>query len=140
MLVNNTRSRRKHRVNADINVTPFVDVMLVLLVVFMVAAPALVSGIQVNLPESNSKNVSDTRDPIVVSINAAGELYLMDSKIDEKKLAIELNTITRGDHKSKILVRGDKNLAYSKVVQVIMAINNAGFNKVVLVTVVQDVK
>lgn len=129
---NNQRSRRN--LVSEINVTPLVDVMLVLLIIFMITSPMLVSGINVDLPETTSSPLSGQDEPLVISINNKGELYLLESKIERQNLATKLTNITKEKKDIRIFVRGDKNVPYGEVVSVVSEIYAAGFSKVALVS------
>jgi biopolymer transport protein TolR len=119
---------------AEINVTPFVDVMLVLLVVFMVTAPLLTVGVTVDLPKAAAPNIKGSDEPIAVSIDPQGQIYLMETKVELEELAARLQAIAKNDLERRIFVRGDKGIAYGRVMEVMGALNEAGFNKVALVT------
>lgn len=135
MQINNNSDRRsRNRVVSEINVTPMVDVMLVLLIIFMVTSPMLVSGINVDLPETTSSPLSGQDEPLVISINKKGELYLLDTKIERQNLASKLASVTKEKNDSRIFVRGDKNVPYGDVVEVVAEIHAAGFSKVALVS------
>ena len=131
---------RRRRMMADINVVPYIDVMLVLLVIFMVTAPMLMQGVEVDLPDANAAPVKDQdAEPLIVSINAAGQLFL-NLGADEKQ-ALELATIRqrvsadlRRSPEKPVLVWGDKNVAYGNVVVVMTALQEAGAPSVGLVT------
>jgi biopolymer transport protein TolR len=139
-LSNKTRSggRRtggKYRAMAEINVTPFVDVMLVLLIVFMVAAPLLTSGVAVDLPQSSAKAIPDEDNkPIEISLKKDGTLYIGDTEFKEEKLTFQLQAMTEGQVDRRIYIRADKGLEYGRVMQMIGAINAAGFSKVALIS------
>lgn len=129
--------RRKHgrkTLMSEINVTPFVDVMLVLLIIFMVTAPLLASGIKVNLPEAPAKPLVGQDEPLIVSVNEKREVFIQDTKIDLSKLGGKLSAITDNNVQARIFIRGDKNVDYGFVIDVISVINSAGFTKVGLVT------
>lgn len=119
---------------SEINVTPFVDVMLVLLIIFMVTAPLLTSSIKVNLPDGSSKVVSENKEPVTVSINKKGDIFLQKKKVSEKILLEKLFELKKQNEDLKIYVRGDKNLNYGVVIGIMGKITNAGFKKVALVT------
>ena len=112
---------RNKKTISEINVTPFVDVMLVLLIIFMVTAPLLTSGIKINLPESSSVLKNEKKDPVTVSINSIGEIFIQKKK--NKNL--------------KIYIKGDKKLDYGRVMDLMNLINQSGFKKVALVTKLQ---
>ncbi len=139
-LSNKTRSRGRrtggsYRPMAEINVTPFVDVMLVLLIVFMVAAPLLTAGVAVDLPSSKAKQISDEDNkPIEVTINKLGNIFMGETEVSEARLISLLAAMTDGNTERRIYIRGDKTLAYGKIMRIIGSVNAAGFNKVALIT------
>ena len=119
---------------SEINVTPFVDVMLVLLIIFMVTAPLLTAGIKINLPESASVLKNEKNDPVTVSMNSKGEIYIQKKKISPDDLIKKL-IVLKGQNKDlKIYIKGDKNLNYGKIMDLMSFINKSGFKKVALVT------
>jgi biopolymer transport protein TolR len=135
MQIQNTLNRRaSNRIVSEINVTPLVDVMLVLLIIFMITSPMLVSGINVDLPETISSPLAGQDEPLVISINKKGELYLLDTKIERQALATKLTSVTKEKNDSRIFVRGDKNVPYGDVVAIVAEIHAAGFSKVALVS------
>lgn len=126
---------RQFRPMAEINVTPFVDVMLVLLVVFMVTAPLLNAGVPVDLPTSEAKSLSEeSNEPIEISVTKNNEIFIGEAKIDRQKLIPLLSAMTEGNPDRRIYIRGDQALNYGNVLEVIGAINGAGFNKVALIS------
>ena len=129
-----TKLKRRYQPMAEINVTPFVDVMLVLLVVFMVTAPLLTVGVKVDLPRVESKIIKGNDEPLTVSINGAGEIYLQEGLILLQELVPKLRAITSENPEARIFVRGDKEINYGLVMEIMGAINSAGFEKVALVT------
>jgi biopolymer transport protein TolR len=126
--------RRRRRPMAEINVTPFVDVMLVLLIVFMVTAPLLTVGVTVDLPETASSPLPGQDEPLTVSVSRDGAVFLQDSAIELEELGPRLLAITERRPDTRIFVRGDKVIDYGRVMAVVGAIHSAGFNKVALVT------
>ncbi|MCP5368027.1 MAG: protein TolR [Hyphomicrobiales bacterium] len=140
----NTRSRRFDRVRsarrpmADINVTPMVDVMLVLLVIFMVTAPLLTVGVQVDLPKTGAKAVQGDDEPLAVSVKADGSVWLQDTALELDALAPRLVAITGSNPDIRIFVRGDQAINYGRVMEVMGAITKAGFRKVALITQAPD--
>ena len=126
-------SRRTPRLNSEINVTPFVDVMLVLLVIFMVTAPLLTASVDVDLPKTQAAQATGQDEPLVVSVNAQGKTYLQDTELDQDALVARLKAITANKPDQRIFVRGDKSLAYGRVMEVMGALSAAGFAKVALV-------
>lgn len=129
-------SRRRAALMSEINVTPFVDVMLVLLIIFMVTAPLMATGIKVNLPESNVSQLEDEQkqEPLQVLVGKTGELYIQKSKITLAQLGAKLGEITKQNKDTQIYVKGDKDASYGSVIMAISAINEAGYGKVGLVT------
>jgi biopolymer transport protein TolR len=129
------RSRRKRGgVVSDINVTPLVDVMLVLLVIFMITSPMLVAGIQIDLPETSASPISGQDDPITVTIEPNGKISLGETYIPRSQLTAKLKAITKEKLGSRVFVRGDAKVSYGKIMEVIGEINAAGFTKVALIT------
>jgi biopolymer transport protein TolR len=129
------RSRRRHHTRhvSDINVTPFVDVMLVLLVVFMVTAPLLTVAVPVDLPKTQARSLNQDKDPLVISIDAAGKVYLQEKTMPLDDLVAKLKAITGANADARIFVRGDKGVTYGRIMEVMGAVSAAGFNKVALV-------
>ena len=119
---------------AEINVTPFVDVMLVLLVVFMVTAPLLTVGVSVELPESAAAPIPGQDEPLAVSIDAGGRVFIQDSEVSLETLIPRLQAITQNNPDARIFVRGDKSIDYGRVMEVMGTLNGAGFNRVALIT------
>ena len=131
------RTRRSRRAPmAEINVTPFVDVMLVLLIIFMVTAPLLVSGVPIELPESRANPVDQTPDQVTISIDSEGAIFIDDARIPAGGLPDALATIDRGSSANGpiIVLRGDRSLDYGRVMAVMGELNRAGFNSISLVT------
>jgi biopolymer transport protein TolR len=124
-----------YRPMAEINVTPFVDVMLVLLVVFMITAPLLTAGIPVDLPDSNAKPIMEQDNkPLEITITVEGEIYLGETEVKFSNLVNLLSAMTNNNPDRKIFVRGDQGLSYGKVIEVLGALNGAGFRKVALIS------
>ena len=119
---------------AEINVTPFVDVMLVLLVVFMVTAPLLTVGVSVELPESAAAPIPGQDEPLAVSIDSGGRVFIQDSEVSLETLIPRLQAITQNNPDARIFVRGDKAIDYGRVMEVMGTLNGAGFNRVALIT------
>jgi biopolymer transport protein TolR len=132
--------RRRRAVMSDINVTPFVDVMLVLLIVFMVSAPLLTVGVPLDLPQSQAKSLDQDREPLTVSVNVQGQVFLQDSEIKIDDLVAKLKAVTdaRGGADERIYVRGDKKVDYGKMMQVMGRLSAAGYHRVALVTEVEQ--
>ena len=134
----NNRMHKKNRVISHINVTPFVDVMLVLLIVFMITAPLLTVGVSVDLPKTKASQLNSKGDPIIISIKKDGELYIQEREIDTLQLLPRLKAISSGNKNLRIYVRGDKNVPYGLVLGTIAKIKSSGFNKVALVAKLQE--
>jgi biopolymer transport protein TolR len=131
------KNRSKSRLTpmSEMNVTPMIDVMLVLLVIFMVTAPLLTVGVRVNLPTANAPNISSKETPIVVHVSSEGRIFLGEIEVDSQTLPAKLIAITKGNmENTKIFVRGDRSLSYGKIMEVMGCISSSGFKKVVLVT------
>jgi biopolymer transport protein TolR len=132
-------SKRRHRrraVMSEINVTPMVDVMLVLLIIFMVSAPLLTVGVPIDLPRTQAKSLDQDREPLTVSVNGKGEVYLQNAEIKVDDLVTKLQAITqaRGGLDERIYVRGDRTVDYGTVMRVMGRLSAAGFHRVALVT------
>ncbi|MFZ0526296.1 MAG: ExbD/TolR family protein [Xanthobacteraceae bacterium] len=128
--------RRRRPVMSEINVTPFVDVMLVLLIVFMVSAPLLTVGVPINLPQSQAKALPQDNEPLTLSIDATGQIFLQDSKVSSDELFQKLKAITdaRGGPNATIYFKGDQKLTYGAIMHLLGRLNGAGYSKVELVT------
>ncbi len=139
--VQNSRGRKRDRRRrsapmSEINVTPMVDVMLVLLIIFMVTAPLMATGIKVNLPDSNVSQLENKKEdePIQVLVDKEGSLYIQNSKIEVVNLATKLREVTKENVNAHIYVRADKDASYGNVIRAISLVNEAGFTRVGLVT------
>ena len=119
---------------SEINVTPFVDVMLVLLIVFMVTAPLLTVGIKVDLPKVKATALTDIQDPIEITVKLDGEVYIGESKVKVENLIPRLNAITEQNTEARIYIRGDRVVAYGRNMEIMSIINSAGYIKVALIT------
>jgi biopolymer transport protein TolR len=128
------RDGRGHRLMAEINVTPFVDVMLVLLIVFMVTAPLLTVGVSVELPETAAAPIAGQDEPLAVSIDSSGRVYIQDSEVSMETLIPRLEAITQNNPDARIFVRGDRAIDYGRVMEVMGTLNGAGFRRVALIT------
>jgi biopolymer transport protein TolR len=134
------RRHRRRPVMAEINVTPMVDVMLVLLIIFMVSAPLLTVGVSVDLPQTQAKSLDQDKEPLAVSVNDKGEVYLQNTQIAVDELVAKLKAITetRGGLDERIFVRGDRKVDYGTVMRVMGRLSAAGFKRVALVTEVEQ--
>tara|TARA_B100001175_G_C19435470_1_gene603358 strand:- start:68 stop:448 length:381 start_codon:yes stop_codon:yes gene_type:complete len=119
---------------SEINVTPFVDVMLVLLIVFMVTAPLLTVGIPVDLPKVKASALTDQKDPLEITVKLGGDIYLGESEVKVENLIPRLNAITELNKDTRIYVRGDRVVAYGRIIEIMSLVNSAGYTKVALVT------
>ena len=128
------RSRGRIRPMAEINVTPFVDVMLVLLIVFMVTAPLLTVGVPVDLPKTKAQALSQDREPLAVTVKKDGTIYLQNSPVPEDELVPKLTAIAANGYEQRIFVRGDRSVDYGRVMEVMARISAAGFTHIGLVT------
>lgn len=129
--------KRRSAISA-INVTPFVDVMLVLLIIFMVTSPMLVAGINVNLPNASGKVIAESDEPISVTVDKNGAIYINDSQIAQQNLVKKVSAIAKANKAIKIFVRGDRDINYGKMVKVIGMLSDAGFTKIALVTAIDS--
>jgi biopolymer transport protein TolR len=134
------RHRRRHGVMSEINVTPMVDVMLVLLIIFMVSAPLLTVGVPLDLPQTTAKSLDQDRTPLTISVNIQGKVFLQETEIGVDELVPKLKAITeaRGGLEERIYVRGDRKVDYGTVMKVMGRLSDAGFHRVALVTEVEQ--
>ena len=127
------RGGRKHKPMADINMTPFIDVMLVLLIIIMVAAPLLTTGVPLDLPQTGAQSLNLEKQPLVVSIKADGKVFLMETEITLEELVPKLQAVSKTGPDERIYLRGDKSIAYGRVAEVMAVLTTAGYRKVALV-------
>src|SRR4249920_75111 len=134
------RRHRRRPVMAEINVTPMVDVMLVLLIIFMVSAPLLTVGVPLDLPQTQAKTLDQDKEPLTVSVNVKGEVYLQNSEVPLDELVPKLKAVTeaRGGSDERVFVRGDRQVDYGTVMKVMGRLSAAGFRRVALVTEVEQ--
>jgi biopolymer transport protein TolR len=134
------RRHRRNPVMAEINVTPMVDVMLVLLIIFMVSAPLLTVGVPIDLPQTQAASLDQDKEPLAVSVNTKGQVFLQNSEISMEELVPKLKAITeaRGGNDERIYVRGDRSVDYGTVMKVMGRLSAAGFRRVALVTEVEQ--
>jgi biopolymer transport protein TolR len=127
---------RRYRPLAEINVTPFVDVMLVLLIVFMVTAPLLTVGVQVDLPKTKASAIPGADEPLTITVDGEGRLFLQETEVPLDTLVPRLNAITeaRKETAPRIFIRGDKTIGYGRIMEVMGTINAAGYRRVALIT------
>jgi biopolymer transport protein TolR len=129
---------RRRAMMAEINVTPFVDVMLVLLIVFMVAAPLLTVGVPIDLPESQAKSIEQDREPLTISVNDKGQVFLQNTEIPVDEIVPKLKAIAKNGAEERIFVRGDRKVDYGTVMRVMGRLSAAGYRRVALVTEVEQ--
>lgn len=126
---------RAYRPMFEINVTPFVDVMLVLLVVFMITAPLLTAGVPVDLPKSEAKAIADEdQKPLEISLTKDGDIFIGETEVKRDRLVSLMQAMTNNDPERRIFLRGDQGLSYGKIMDVLGTLNGAGFRKVALIT------
>ena len=119
---------------SEINVTPFVDVMLVLLIIFMVTAPFLTVGVQVDLPESSADSLPDEQEPLTLSINSKGEIFIQETQVEFDKIVAKILAIAKNRTDTRIYVRGDKTINYGRVLEIMGMLSGSGFTKVALIS------
>lgn len=124
--------RFRRRPMSDINVTPFVDVMLVLLIIFMVTAPLMTVGVPVDLPKTKAPSLHEKTEPLVISVTEAGEIFVQESLLPLEALVPKLRAILEGKPDMRVFVRGDAKIAYGRIVEVMGTLTSAGFEKVAL--------
>jgi biopolymer transport protein TolR len=134
--IGSSRRSRRRGVMSEINVTPMVDVMLVLLIIFMVSAPLLTVGVPIDLPQSEAKSLDQDKEPLTISVNDKGEVYLQNSEIKVDELIDKLKAVAqaRGGTEARVYVRGDKKVDYGTMMKVMGRLSGAGFHRVALVT------
>ena len=128
------RRRRRHAPMSEINVTPFVDVMLVLLIIFMVAAPLLTVGVPIDLPETRAKALEGDTEPITISVSSTGEIFIQETPIAIDEVVPKLEAIAANGYDERIYVRGDQDADYGTMMKLMGRINAAGFKRLGLVT------
>ena len=128
------------RLVSEINVTPLVDVMLVLLIIFMITAPMMTQGVDVDLPETTAKPLRQKEEPLLVTIKKDGQIYFNDIKLDQSLLRQQLSTLSKDEHKKPIFLKADKMVPYGLVVSVMADIKDSGFDKLGMITQPADKK
>lgn len=134
------RRGKRHVMMSEINVTPFVDVMLVLLIIFMVAAPLLTVGVPIDLPETQARALNSETQPISISVNDAGQVFLQETEIPMDEVVAKLTAIAQNGYEERIYVRGDKTADYGAVMQVMGLLSQAGYKKLAMVTLQEQTK
>lgn len=125
--------RRSTRMVSDINVAPFVDVMLVLVVIFMLTAPLLTVGVPVDLPQASASPIREETEPLVLSIDRDSRIFLMDSEVEQASLAARLAAMARANPALRVFVRGDRTISYGRIMEVMGMVSESGFTKVALI-------
>ena len=126
--------RSKKEPISEINVTPFVDVMLVLLIIFMVTAPLLTVGVQVDLPETSADTLPEETEPLTLTINAKGEIFIQETKVEYEKIIAKIMAVSNNRTDTRIFVRGDKTINYGRVLEIMGMLSGSGFTKVALIS------
>lgn len=119
---------------SDINVTPFVDVMLVLLIIFMVTAPMMMQGVDVNLPQTTTSNIKTEEDPLIITVNKKGEIFLENTRVSLEDLEKKVKSIFKYRREKEILLRADREIPYGLIIKVMAGVKRAGINKLGMVT------
>ena len=127
------RSSKREPIS-EINVTPFVDVMLVLLIIFMVTAPLLTVGVQVDLPETSTDTLPEQTEPLTLTINAKGEIFIQETKVEYEKIIAKIMAVSNNRKDTRIFVRGDKTINYGRVLEIMGMLSGSGFTKVALIS------
>ncbi len=123
---------------SEINMTPMVDVMLVLLIIFMVSAPLLTVGVPIDLPQTSANPLNEEKEPLTITVNTQGEVFLQETQIQIEEIAPRLIAITNSGYEERIYVRGDRNVNYGQVMKVMGTLSSAGFRRVALVTEIEQ--
>ena len=137
-LPNNRRRSRKNNPITDINVTPLVDVMLVLLIVFMVTAPLLTVGVPIELPKTSAKQMTDDNEPLTITIDKNSKIYIQEMEIDFDDLTEKLEAIGQSNFDQKIYINGDKDISYEVLMRVMAKISSSGYTSIGLVTDIES--
>jgi biopolymer transport protein TolR len=119
---------------SEINVTPFVDVMLVLLIIFMITAPMLTAGVAVNLPDSSANSLPDDKEPLTLTINGKGETFIQETQVETSQLISKIMAMSKNRTDTRIYVRADKSIDYGRVMEVMGLLSKGGFTKVALLS------
>jgi len=125
---------RKRRLNSEINITPFVDVMLVLLIIFMVTAPMLISGLEVDLPKTKAGQLKGSDEPLVISVDKDGNFYVQEEMLTHNELLTRLSAVMSNTPQIRIFIKGDQKINYGKVIELFALVKEVGFTNVALVT------
>ena len=137
-LPNNRRRSRGNSPISDINVTPLVDVMLVLLIVFMVTAPLLTVGVPIELPKTAAKQMTDENEPLTITIDKDSKIYIQELEVDFDELTEKLEAIGQSNYDQKIYINGDKDISYEVLMKVMAKISSSGYTSIGLVTDIES--
>ncbi len=132
MMINN--GEHGNRFMSDINVTPFVDVMLVLLIIFMVTAPMMMEGVEVNLPKTTTKSIKTREDPLILTVNKKGEIFIENHEIKLEELEVKVRKILKYRREQEVLLKADREVPYGFVIKVIAGVKKAGIDKLGMIT------
>jgi len=132
------RRRRSARPMAEINVTPMVDVMLVLLIIFMVTAPLLTVGVPIELPKSEAQQLEGDKEPLTITVDPEGKIFLQDTQIQLDEIVPKLTAISKNGYEERVFVRGDRRVNYGVVMRVMGTISAAGFRRIALVSDLEE--
>lgn len=135
-----SNNNRRNRLNPEINITPFVDILLVLLVIFMITAPMVISGINIDLPKTTSTTIAGHDEPITIDIDMNGNIYLQENSIKTTELVVKLKAISKEKKDTRIFIRGDAKADYGKIAQILNLIQVAGYNKIALLMNIKQEK
>jgi biopolymer transport protein TolR len=135
---NGRRRRRSARPMAEINVTPMVDVMLVLLIIFMVTAPLLTVGVPIELPKSEAQQLEGDKEPLTISVDPEGKIFLQDTELQLDQIVPKLTAIAKNGYEERIFVRGDRRVNYGVIMRVMGTISAAGFRRIALVSDLEE--
>jgi len=136
MMINN--GEHGNRFMSDINVTPFVDVMLVLLIIFMVTAPMMMEGVEVNLPKTTTKSIKTREDPLILTVNKKGEIFIENHEIKLEELEVKVRKILKYRREQEVLLKADREVPYGFVIKVIAGVKKAGIDKLGMITEPSD--
>ena len=128
------RRQSKKKLLAEINIVPYIDVMLVLLIIFMVTAPLLTVGVQVDLPETSADSLPEESEPLTLSINAKGEIFIQEAKVGYDNIIAKVLAVSKNRTDTRIFVRGDKTINYGRVLEIMGLLSGSGFTKVALIS------
>ncbi len=138
LIINKTNNFKRKKLISEINITPMVDVMLVLLIIFMITAPMLTTGINIDLPKANNNSISTQEKPILITINNNKEFFINDSLVKKIDLAKKIKTLYKENKNQNIFLIGDQNVSYGTIIEIISLLHNIGLTKISLITKPKD--